>query len=211
MFVLFLFSTLALAQDRNSDIKNGQPLSSSSMKNMGCNNITRKICKSSKTGYCEAVYVNNPNASEACKNFEPQNIESVCGSSTAQLFDSDMECINPLQGGNCPRTIQEIETRHVEGIYQCLSIQKDLCREVCGARYDKIDVRNFYQTGRKPGLLCMDETLDQTKNGVNLYQDPSRASCLETHEGVMKWCINYNKSYNGIDLGAFVACAGRIP
>lgn len=178
----------------------------------GCHDVTRKICKSIKTGLCEAVYIATDKATKECKEtITPQNIENVCGSRDSKLYNSDMECIGPVQGKNCPAQIDGIKAEHVEGIYQCLSIQKSLCYAACGARYDKIDVRNFFQTEGKPGLLCMDESIENIKNGVSLTEDKMRKSCLEVHQGVMEWCINYNLSYNGVSFGAFLQCAGRMP
>ena len=100
--------------------------------------------------------------------------------------------------------------RDVPAIASCQPIHKDACREVCGARYDTLEVRSFSQTGRNSGLLCQDTSMEPMKNGVNFVADPGRASCLEVHQGAFKWCTNYNKSVRGIDVGAFVQCQIQI-
>lgn len=110
----------------------------------------------------------------------------------------------------CPSTFSGLRQRDVPAIASCQPIHKDACREVCGARYDTLEVRSFSQTGRNSGLLCQDPSMEPMKNGVSFVADPGRTSCLEVHQGVFKWCTNYNKSAGGIDFGAFVQCQGQI-
>jgi hypothetical protein len=186
-------------------------LSTSAMKQQGCNDVQRKVCKSSKTGYCEAVYIASDSAPQACKDFTPANIEAVCGSENASLFDTDKACIYPRESASCPKDVASITPDDVKKLYKCPALQKELCVQACGARYDTIDVRNFFQTDRAPGVLCQDTSAEKLKNGVRLTEDDSRKTCTEVHEGVSKWCTNYNKTMSGTNLGAFVQCQGVIP
>jgi Bacterial protein of unknown function (DUF945) len=110
----------------------------------------------------------------------------------------------------CPSTFAGLQQRDVPNIAACTAFHNDVCRQVCGARYDKLEIRDFNQTSGRPGLLCQDTSMEPMKNGVSFISDPARASCLEVHEGMFRWCTNYNKTVGGIDFGAFVQCQGQI-
>jgi hypothetical protein len=110
----------------------------------------------------------------------------------------------------CPPAYSGLRSIDVPKIAACRAIHKDVCQEVCGARYDTLEVRNFVQTGHNAGLLCLDTSMAPMKNGVSFVEDPGRASCLEVHEGTFRWCTNFNKSVNGVDFGAYVQCHGQI-
>lgn len=140
-------------------------------------------------------------------------MENTCGDKNAKLYNTGKECIlahTKLNPNKSPKTIQALKKSDIEKIYSYVDLHKDICREACGARYDLIDIRNFFQTERKPGLACSDQNLNKIKNGINLKDDPQRKSCTEIHSGVFRWCINYNKVLNGIDFGPYIQCAGRL-
>jgi hypothetical protein len=113
-------------------------------------------------------------------------------------------------GPGCPVDLAGLRQPQVPRVASCASIHKDVCVAVCGARYDTLDIRNFGQTGSKPGLLCQDTSIEPMKNGKSYVTDPLRANCLEVHEGTFQWCTNYNRTVNGVNFGAFVQCQGRI-
>lgn len=186
----------------------GYPLSESSMRSYGCKDIIGRTCKSSKTGYCEAVYVATEKATEECKARTVDNIEKVCGSRNAKIFATSKECIGTQAEG--PPTIRDLKQKDIDRIYLYSKLHGDLCREVCGPRYDATDVRNFRQTGRKPGLACVDSSTEAKKNGTLLLGDRNRAECSEIHRGVYDWCVGYGKNWNGIDFGPFLQCLGKI-
>jgi hypothetical protein len=119
------------------------------------------------------------------------------------------ETVPTDSGTPCPANYAELKPLDAEGLHQCKALHADICREFCGARYDKSEVRNFIQTGGKPGLVCLDISLDETKNGVLLSQDPSRKDCTEQHQGKMRWCIKYQSDIKA-SFGPFLQCAGRI-
>lgn len=192
-----------------SESPSGGGIPASTMRSNGCGDLTRKICKSKHTGVCEAVYVASENASAECKEKSPQNIENVCGDRNAKLFSSDSECVAPVTALNCPLEITEIKQTDVERLANCPSVQLPLCKEVCGVRYDYVDIRNFYQTDRKPGVTCIDGSDEDMRNGVAYSEDPIRKSCTENHQGNAAWCVSYNKSFNGVKFGAFVQCVGK--
>lgn len=189
------------------------PLSKSSLRSQGCDEITQKFCVEPSTNKCLGVYVALSTASEKCKNATPGNIQSVCGSPDAKIFETGKECMMSqanITQDKAIKNIKDIKQSNIEQVYSYTGLHKNLCKELCGSRYDKNDIRNFNQTGGKPGLLCSDESMEASKNGMKYTDDPTRKSCLETHAGNYTWCINYNKSFNGVDFGAFVACAARI-
>lgn len=205
-----------------------------------CADLARKVCKSARTGVCEPVYVAAETSSAICKRLSWRKIETVCGTADAKLFDSDAECTSPRLGSavveqprapamaqprvpaiepvpaqtapavRCPASFSSLRQGDVPNIAGCLPIQKEVCRNVCGVRYDTLDVRNFGQTRGQPGLLCQDTSLEPMKNGASFASDPKRASCLEVHQGMFKWCTNYNATVNGVGFGAFVQCQGLI-
>lgn len=201
--VIFLLTSTAFAQ---------VSLSPSNMKSQGCNDITQKACRNNKTNICEGVYVANPTATQVCKDYTSVNIENVCGTKDAKIFKTHKECVlsETKVPKKQPKSLSDIKQSDIEQIYTFTKLHKNLCNDVCGARYDKIDVRQFHQTNRKSGVVCLDDSIDDIKNGVKFSDDAMRYSCLETHAGVFKWCINYNKSLNNVDFGAFLQCAGRI-
>ncbi len=189
---------------------NAFALTTSNLRSQGCFELDRKICKSKNSGFCEAVYVANKKSSEECKNMTPKNIRNVCGSSNAHLFDNEKDCINAKPNNSCPENVSMINASHLDILYSCKSIQLELCQKVCGSRYNLIDIRNFFQTNRKPGVACIDVSTNEFKLGTTYSDDKSRVKCLEKHRGNDSWCINYNHEINGINLGAFVQCAGKI-
>jgi hypothetical protein len=153
-----------------------------------CSNLVRKVCKSPRTGACEVVYVAAEQSSAVCRRLSWRKIETVCGAPDAKLFDTDAECVTPgrsapeaersrpaavdrappieqprvqpRQDAQCPVSFSSIRQRDVAQIASCMAIQKDVCRNVCGARYDTLDVRNFGQTRGQPGLLCQDTSTE---------------------------------------------------
>ena len=72
------------------------------------------------------------------------------------------------------------------------------------------DIREFFQTNRKPGVTCLDNSIAEEKNGAKYSQDPIRNSCMEEHQGNSAWCIVYNRKLADVPFGAFVQCAGKI-
>ncbi len=112
-------------------------------------------------------------------------------------------------GPGCPSTLAELRQPDVSRIASCASVHEEVCIAVCGPRYDKIEVRNFGQTGSRPGVLCQDTSIDSMKHGKSYAADPMRASCLEVHQGTFSWCTNYNRTVQGVNFGAFVQCQGR--
>lgn len=181
----------------------------STMRGQGCGQLDRKICKSKHSGFCEAVYIASENASPECKSLSPANIEQVCGDREAKLFNSDSECVAPVPSNDCPKEIGDVRQSDIEKLYSCPAIQPSLCKQLCGSRYDSIDIRNFYQTDRKPGVTCIDGSSEDQRNGVAYNEDPVRKSCTENHQGNSAWCVSYNKSHNGVNYGAFVQCVGK--
>lgn len=176
-----------------------------------CRHTIRKICKHQKTAQCEAVYLPDTASEPSCENERLAVIAATCGSTDAPLFETSTACISPEPLASCPRSMDKISAADIDTLYRCPALHASLCERLCGARYSTIDIRNFYQLDGKPGILCQDMSLDAVKKGVSLTDDPNRQSCLEVASGNYQWCINYNKQLNGVELGAHVACAGRIP
>lgn len=84
-----------------------------------------------------------------------------------------------------------------------LSTCKNLCETICGTGYTNAEIRQFYQT-KKNGMTCLNTT-----------ENPSlaSASCDERHGTSAtwgQWCVQYNKFYEGIDLGMQWQCVGLI-
>jgi hypothetical protein len=209
----FINITLIILSILISFIASGEEgihLSPSNMRSSDCNELTRKICKSKNTGFCEAVYIAKDKADKRCLEKSYQNIINVCGTESAKLFSNDKECVGSLSNKNCPSDLKDLKQSHVENIAGCVHLHKALCKKVCGARYDNIDVRQFFQTGRKPGLLCQDVSIEEVKAGVKYSADSQRAQCQEIHQGNFTWCTNVENSWNGVVFGAFVQCQGRM-
>ena len=190
-------STVNLSGPKNNTQVKKQP--------QDCSKRALKFCKSSHVNGCDEIAV-----SVECPQERMEQIGSRCGHPNATLYDTRSACNAPRVEQSCPELLQEITTQDVPHIAQCEVIHKDLCKQACGERYDYAEVRNFIQTGGKPALLCMDGSLESSKNGVLLEQDINRKTCMELHHGKASWCVNYNKTVNNVALGAFVACSGKI-
>ena len=102
---------------------------------------------------------------------------------------------------------------------------QDLCRTVCGVRYDSVDIRDFFQTpSGHLGVTCIDASNDEMKNSVSFSDDRAKKhNCFgehtakgkgfgtETHrERTGRWCVKYNYSLCDVPLGAYVQCVGKI-
>ena len=56
----------------------------------------------------------------------------------------------------------------------------------------------------------MDAPLDEVRLGMHIADDPNRKTCMQTHEGNERWCLNDNKTVNNVALGSVVTSAARI-
>lgn len=185
------------------------PLSKSSLRSKGCEDITQKFCRD-KQNNCVGVYVATEKASQKCKSITPNNIELVCGIKTAHLFDTSKSCVleeapKPIS----PKSVETLTQNDVNKIYLYTDLHKEICSKICGVRYDGIDVRNFIQTSSKPGLLCIDDSVDE-KNGMKLSEDEIRMNCTEKHRANDSWCVTYDRVFNHVSYGAFLQCMGKI-
>lgn len=199
---LFALSSFSLAETT---------FSPSSMLRQGCKDLDRRSCKSEITGHCEAVYLASPKASKDCKKISKENVKNICGHIKAKIFKSETECIGVLKDQkNCPTDLQSITQDSVKSLYSCPKLHKSLCKKICGARYDHVEVREFYQTGRQPGVICLDTSSDEVKAGENYSKDPVRTKCTEVHSGVSSWCIGFDYEIGSVKLGAFFKCGGKI-
>lgn len=177
----------------------------------GCKDLDRRSCKSEITGHCEAVYLASSKASKECKIISKANVKNVCGNKEAKIFKSETECIAEKKVQiNCPPNLKSITQDSVKLLYACPKLHKSLCKNICGARYDHVEVREFYQTGRQPGVICLDTSTDEIKAGEDYGQDPVRIKCTEVHSGISSWCIGYNYEVGSVKLGAFFKCGGKI-
>lgn len=182
-----------------------------------CDVSVRRICRLASK-QCIPVYVGS-SETEFCKKYNAQKIEAACGSADAVLYASDTECLQPeidaaqKENSACPESIDKIQKSDVMQLYKCKDLHQSLCAAACGVRYDGTDIRDFWQTPEGHlGLTCIDGSREEVKNGVSLAEDSIRKSCTEEHvaAGIRKWCIVYNRSVNGVDLGAYVQCVGRL-
>jgi hypothetical protein len=98
------------------------------------------------------------------------------------------------------------DEQYRKSLYEKTEKHADLCKSVCGVRYDKIEIRGAAQTPNYDSVVvCLDTSAAEMKNGQS-YDDARTANdCNETHGD---WCITYNKRYDGVDLGVYAQCAG---
>ncbi len=186
-------------------------LSPSSMMGQGCKDLDRRSCKSEITGHCEAVYLASKKASLKCKNISKENVKNVCGDKNAKIFKSETECIGvKTDQKKCPKNLKSITQDSVKLLYSCPNLHKSLCKKICGARYNHSEVREFYQTDRQPGVICLDTSNEEIKAGEHYSKDPVRTKCTEIHSGISSWCIGYNYEIGTVKLGAFFKCGGKI-
>lgn len=91
-------------------------------------------------------------------------------------------------------------------LYQKTEKHADLCRSVCGVRYDKIEIRGAAQTKDYDSVVvCLDTSAADMKNGQSFDDARAANDCNETHGD---WCITYGKRYDDVDLGVYAQCAG---
>ena len=198
----FLFSTSLLASSN---------LSPSQMQSQGCHDLERKSCKSLLTGHCEAIYLATSKASQECQKISQASLKTICGDDPSNLYPSETECVGSKKiKVKCPKNMKSMTQKDVEHLYACPDLHQELCLKLCGSRFDHSEIREFYQTGRKPGLICLDGSNAIMKTGVAFDQDPVRKKCMDVHTGISKWCINHDYKIGKIKLGAFFKCGAKM-
>ena len=103
------------------------------------------------------------------------------------------------------------QENYAMNLYKKTSLHKKLCNSLCGKRYNKIEIRDGFQVESNKIVVCLDTSTEELKNNIKYSKARNFNKCDETHGGSLgEWCISYNKKYKGINLGAYLQCAGLI-
>ncbi len=131
------------------------------------------------------------------------------------LFFSASAAIAAGDGLECPDHLTP--DFPVKEIYRCPALYRDLCIDVCGARYENSEVREAMQLPKSErAVVCLDPSISVIKNGSPYCEDRERHACYSGIEGRSAggggrtWCVQLNNVYGGIKLGAYLQCAARL-
>ena len=174
-----------------------------------CPATVRQICKDA-AGQCQNFYISGVNSTQ-CKTHDAHVKKTACGSQHTYIYSNTKDCLALPAASTCPDSLDAITSNHLTQLASCKHLHKDTCRTVCGARFDGTDVRPFVQLpAGQHGLVCLDSSIEPFKKGES-YEQRMQIPCTEVH-GVAnrRWCITYNHSINHTNLGAYLACAGRM-
>jgi len=178
-----------------------------------CPATSSKFCKN-QSSKCLPVYMST-STKEECKKVDKQKIKRMCGKTNVTFYNSETECMNIKEAGDCPETLTN--NFDIKNLHKCPTLYKKICNEVCGSRYDTTDIRAAWQIPQgNYAVICLDNSNEDIKNGVSYESDRQKHACLddaETHiasGGTRSWCVKYDKTYNGRNLGAYLQCASKL-
>ncbi len=211
----------------------------------GCTAPEVRFCQTpADASSCLPVVISGT-ASDACDALDAEAIAATCGSPGADLYDDPAACGSIIQMGVEPPAEVEPITRTADGcpatpadityedrwiLHRCTNLQPVMCDQLCGPRYNWIDVRNFWQTNGHPGPGCFDGSYADMRNGMAYDADPMREYCREIHGGgtdpdgnKRHWCVTppkpfLNKAGETVDFGwtdpqgryGWVQCVGKL-
>ncbi|MEI6092581.1 MAG: hypothetical protein WCQ47_02740 [bacterium] len=175
-----------------------------------CPAVIRRVCKN-KESKCVNLYLSDSSKNE-CKEIDKAKIKRICGKADVDLYKYDRECLNKPEPKNCEKNLTN--KFDAKDLYKCPTLYKKICPIVCGIRYDVVDVRSVWPN--EYAVVCLDDSIIDIKKNISYKSDREKHLCYSEAEkhiagsGHRNWCVKYDYTYNGHQLGKYLQCASRL-